>query len=131
MTKRIFDCELFKDYESKEYEVITEHKIFGKNVIRGTIREFIDDDDKVGFIIHGKEIFCRKILNKSFDANEENGTIFLSDELMKIIVKWYLTNLSKYGIVQTVQNYYERREIMVWTFISVPSAEQLCRLKGN
>ena len=87
MTKRIFDCELFKDYESKEYEIITEHKIFGKNVIRGTIREFIDDDDKVGFIIHGKEIFCRKILTKSFDVNEENGTIFLSDELMKIVVK--------------------------------------------
>lgn len=87
MTKRIFDCELFKDYESKEYEVITEHKIFGKNIIKGTIREFIDDDDKVGFIIHGKEIFCRKNFGKNFYANEENGIISLSDELMKITVK--------------------------------------------
>ena len=87
MTKRIFDCELFKDYESKEYEVITEHKIFGKNVIRGTIRGFIDDDSKVGFIIHGKEIFCEKIFGKNFHVNEENNIVFLSDELMKITVK--------------------------------------------
>lgn len=87
MTKRIFDCELFKDYESKEYEVITVHRIFGKNVIRGAIRGFINDDDKVGFIIHGKEIFCKKILNKSFDVNEENGIVSISDEMMKIIVK--------------------------------------------
>lgn len=87
MTKRIFDCELFKDYINKEYEIITEHKIFGKNVIKGTIRGFIDNDNEVGIIVHGKEIFCKKDFNKSFYVNEENGIVYLSDELMKITVK--------------------------------------------
>ncbi len=87
MTKRIFDCELFKDYENKEYEIITEHRIFGKNIIKGTIREFIDDENKVGFIIHGKEIFCRKNFDENFYVHEENGIVSLSDKLMKIIVK--------------------------------------------
>ena len=75
-------CKLFEDYTSREYIIITEHKIFGKNIIKGRISGLIDEDDRVGVIAHGKEIFCT-----GHDIKEENGIVYLSDELMKIIVK--------------------------------------------
>lgn len=76
------NCKLFDDYKNKEYEIITEHKVFGRNVIRGEINELIDDNDRVGIVVHGKKIFCM-----GHDVKEENDIVYLSDALMKIIVK--------------------------------------------
>lgn len=76
------NLKLFEDYVNREYIIITEHKIFGKNIINGKISGLINSDDRVGVVIHGKEIFCM-----GHDVKEENGIVYMSDGLMKIIVK--------------------------------------------
>ena len=78
----MMNCILFDDYKNKEYKIITEHKVFGKNIITGEINGLIDDNDRVGVIVHGKEIFCT-----GHNVKEENGIVYLSDSLMKITIK--------------------------------------------
>ena len=73
---------LFKDYKNKQYEIITEHKVFGTNVIKGNIIELIDDNNKMGVVIHGKEIYCN-----TSKAEEKNGAVCLSDDFLKIMIK--------------------------------------------
>lgn len=70
----------------RKYKIITEHKIFGRAVIKGVISKVINNDDKIGVVVHGKEIYCRKH-DKTFKVVEKNGVFSMSDELMKIIVK--------------------------------------------
>lgn len=73
---------LFKNYKNKEYEIITEHKIFGTSIIKGNITGLINSDNKMGITIHGKEIFCN-----TSKAEEKNGAVCLSDDFLKIIIK--------------------------------------------
>lgn len=73
---------LFKNYKNKKYEIITEHKIFGTNIIKGNIIDLIDDNNKMGVVIHGKEIYCN-----TSKIEEKNGVVCLSDDFLKIIIK--------------------------------------------
>ena len=40
----MMNCILFDNYKNKEYKIITEHKVFGKNIITGEINGIIDDN---------------------------------------------------------------------------------------
>ena len=87
MIKRFLDLELFKDYANKEYKIKTVHKIFGETIAKVSINGLIDESDRVGVIVHGKEIYCRKE-NENCVSVFENG-IVMSDSLMKIFISLY------------------------------------------
>lgn len=81
--KRIFDCGIFNDYVNKKYEVKVKHKIFGENKMKCVINGLIDEDNKVGIVVHGKEIFCYK-QDCEYGFVEKNDRIIMSDGLMEI-----------------------------------------------
>jgi hypothetical protein len=81
--KRIFDCGIFNEYVNKKYEVNVNHKIFGENKMKCVINGLIDEDNKVGIVVHGKEIFCYK-QDCAYRFTEKNDRVIVSDNLMEI-----------------------------------------------
>lgn len=83
--KRILDCKLFNNYISKEYKIKTIHKIFGGNEMYAAINGFIDNEECIGVVVHGKELYCYKNDDK-YDFVEENDRIIISDGLMGVFI---------------------------------------------
>lgn len=81
----MMDCKIFENYEGKEYKIKTEHKIFGASEVTSVINGFIDDDERVGIIAHGKELYCYK-KNGNCNIVEGNNMVVMSDDLMKIFI---------------------------------------------
>lgn len=79
-------CKIFEDYINKKYKVKVEHRIFGRYEMKCVINGLIDDKERVGIVVHGKEIFCYKD-DEKFNCIEENNRITISDGLMEIIVE--------------------------------------------
>ncbi len=83
--KRIFDCKLFNDYIGKEYKIKTVHKIFGESYIHAAISGFIDDEQRIGIVVHRKDLYCHKSDNGYIFVENENN-VMISDGLMKIFI---------------------------------------------
>lgn len=81
--KKFLNCGIFNEYKNKKYEVNIKHKIFGENKIKCAINGLIDKDNKIGIIVHGKEIFCYK-QDYKYRFIEKNDRIIMSDGLMEI-----------------------------------------------
>lgn len=86
MLDKIFKHQIFENYEKKEYEVTTNHVVFGEKKIRGSIANFIDDENQIGIVIHKKNLFCYKD-HKSYFVDCQFDRIIISDDMMKIVVK--------------------------------------------
>ena len=85
LVKRILNCKLFNNYNGKEYKIKTVHKIFGTISMCAAINGFIDDEQRIGVIVHGKDLYCHKNDNGyNFVENENN--VIISDGLMKIFI---------------------------------------------
>lgn len=80
------NCKLFENYANKKYKVNVVHRIFGKYEMKCVINELIDNEERVGIIVHGKEIFCYK-QDERFSFVEENSRVIMSDSLMEIFVE--------------------------------------------
>ena len=85
MEKRIFNCAMFNNYINKEYKIVIKHKIFGENKMVSVINGFVEDEDRIGVVAHGKEIFCYKNDN-DYKFIEENDRVVVSDGLMEIFI---------------------------------------------
>lgn len=81
----MMNCKIFKNYEGKEYKIRTEHKIFGTSEMTSVINGFIDDEERVGVIAHGKELYCYK-KHDGFSVVEGNDMVVISDDLLKIFI---------------------------------------------
>lgn len=84
--KKILTCKIFEGYINKKYKVKVEHRIFGRYEMKCVINGLIDDEERVGIVVHGKEIFCYKD-DENFNYIEENNRIIMSDGLMEIVVE--------------------------------------------
>ena len=84
--KRILNCKIFDKYENKEYEINIKHRIFGESKMNCVINGFIDDEDKVGIIVHKRNLYCYK-QDEDFSFVEKNDRVIMSDRLMKIVIK--------------------------------------------
>lgn len=81
----MMNCNIFENYEEKEYKIKTEHKIFGVSEMTSVINGFIDDEERVGIITHGKELYCHK-KNGSCNIIEGNDMVVMLDDFMKIFI---------------------------------------------
>ena len=85
MEKRILDCKIFNNYMDNEYKIITKHKIFGESKMCSVISGLIEDNDRVGVVVHEKDLFCYKN-DSQHKFIEENNMVFMSDGLMEIFI---------------------------------------------
>ena len=84
--KGILNCKIFDGYVNKEYEINIKHRLFGKNKMNCAINGFVDDENRIGIIVHGRELYCYK-QDEHFSFVEKNDRVIMSDELMKIVIK--------------------------------------------
>lgn len=82
---KILTYKVFDGHAAKKYKVNVTHKIFGNYKMKCVINEIINDE-RVGIVVHGKEIFCYKN-DDAFKLTEEKDRIIISDSLMEIIVE--------------------------------------------
>lgn len=75
-----------KIFENKEFEITTEHRIFGKSKAYGIIENLIDDQDVFGIVMHKKKIYCYKD-DEKYNLEVKNDRIIVSDSLMTIIIR--------------------------------------------
>lgn len=84
--KRIYEYKVFDDYLNKIYKVVTRHKVFGTQGMKVAISGFVDDENRIGIIVHGHELWCDKN-SKDFRIVEKCDGLCISDSMLEIFIK--------------------------------------------
>lgn len=77
--------ELWNKAENKKGTVYLEHSLFGGQVVKCDALRIINDDERIGVIIKGREKFVRKSIATVIPVNDK---LSVSDGKLKISIKF-------------------------------------------